>query len=134
MAYTNAQFRSILNGHGFSYSPEPDVNFPISSYEGPLTDKITVDGIRAFQTYFKLKVDGIAGPITMAKAEQAMRVLQDNLNRVIKANIPANQPFYGPKTVAAVKEFERFYKFNVDGVANLAVRQRLNELARVSAA
>ncbi|MBD2022395.1 peptidoglycan-binding protein [Leptolyngbya sp. FACHB-36] len=134
MAYTNAQFRSILNGHGFSTSSQPDVNFPISSNEGPLTDKITVDAIKAFQTYFKLKVDGIAGPITIAKAEQAMRVLQDNLNRVIKANIPANQPFYGPRTVAAVKEFERLYKFNVDGIANLAVRQRLNELARVSAA
>jgi peptidoglycan hydrolase-like protein with peptidoglycan-binding domain len=134
MTYTNAQFRSILNGHGFGYAPEPDRNFPISTYEGPLTDKVTVDAIKAFQTYFQLRVDGIAGPVTMAKAEQAMRVLQANLNRVIKANLPADQPFYGPKTVAAVKEFERRYGYPVDGVANLSVRQRLNNLARQMAA
>lgn len=134
MNYTNAQFRSILNGHGFAYAPEPDSNFPISSYEGPLTDKVTVEAIKEFQAYFKLKVDGIAGPLTMAKTEQAMRILQDNLNRVIKANLPTNQPFYGPRTVAAVKEFERRHRFTVDGVANLAVRQRLNELARASVA
>ncbi len=134
MNYTNAQFRSILYGHGFGYSPEPNPNFPISSFEGPLTDKVTVDAIKAFQTYFHLEVDGIAGPITKAKAEQAMRVLQYNLNLVIKANLPANQPFYGPKTVAAVKEFERRYGYVVDGVANLSVRQRLNDLARQMAA
>ncbi len=134
MNYTNAQLRSILNGHGFGYTPEPDQNFPISSYEGPLTDKVTVDAIKAFQTYFQLEVDGIAGPITMAKAEQAMRILQYNLNLVIKAGLPTNQPFYGPKTVAAVKEFERRYGYQVDGVANLSVRQRLNDLARQKAA
>ena len=134
MTYTNAQFRSILNGHGFGYAPESDSYFPISSYEGPLTDKVTVDAIKALQTYFQLTVDGIAGPKTMAKAEQAMRVLQANLNLVVKANLPANQPFYGPKTVAAVKEFERRYGYPVDGVANLAVRQRLNNLARQMAA
>lgn len=133
MSYTNAQFRSILNGHGFGYSPEPDPNFPISSYEGPLTDKVTVDAIKAFQTYYKLRVDGIAGPITLAKAEQAMRVLQDNLNRVMKTNLPTNQPFYGPRTVAAVKAFERRYGYNVDGIANLVVRQRLNDIARTAA-
>lgn len=130
MNYTNAQFRSILNGHGFGYSSDP--NFPISSYNGALTDKVTVDAIKAFQTYYKLRVDGIAGPITMAKAEQAMRVLQDNLNRVVDVNLPKDQPFYGPRTVAAVKEFERRYGYNVDGVANLVVRQRLNELAQAA--
>jgi murein L,D-transpeptidase YcbB/YkuD len=134
MPYTNAQLRSILNGHGFGYSPEPDPNFPISSYDGPLIDRVTVDAIKAFQTYYKLRVDGIAGPITMAKAEQAMRVLQDNLNRVINANLPPSQPFYGPRTVAAVKEFERRYGYNVDGIANLVVRQRLNDLVRITAA
>ena len=132
MTYTNAQFRSVLNGHGFAYAPEPDSNFPISSNNSPLVDKITVDAIKDFQAYFKLKVDGIAGPITMAKAEQAMRILQDNLNTVIKANIPANQPFYGPKTVAAVKEFERRHGYYVDGVASLAMRQKLNEMARLA--
>ncbi|MGI0489792.1 peptidoglycan-binding protein [Pantanalinema rosaneae CENA516] len=133
MNYTNAQFRSILYGHGFGYAPEPDPSFPISSNNRPLTDKITVDAIKEFQTYFQLKVDGIAGPITLAKAEQAMRVLQDNLNRVVRANLPQNQPFYGPRTTEAVKEFERRYGYHVDGVANLAMRRHLNDLARKAA-
>lgn len=131
MTYTNAQFRSILNGHGFTYVSEPDSNFPISNNEKPLVDQLTVDAIKDFQAYFKLKVDGIAGAITMAKAEQAMHILQDNLNLVIKAKIPANQPFYGPKTVAAVKEFERRHGYHVNGVASLAMRQQLNDMARL---
>ncbi|GAB4344592.1 MAG: hypothetical protein OHK0047_37660 [Leptolyngbyaceae cyanobacterium] len=134
MNYTNAQFRSIINGYDFTSTSARDSYFPISSNEAPLTDKATVEAIKAFQTYFQLKVDGIAGPITMAKAEQAMRILQYNLNLVIKANLPVNQPFYGPKTVAAVKEFERRYGYSVDGVANLPVRKRLNDLARQMAA
>jgi peptidoglycan hydrolase-like protein with peptidoglycan-binding domain len=134
MNYTNAQFRSILNGHGFDGTSAADPYFPISSNEASLTDKATVEAIKAFQTYFQLQVDGIAGPLTMSKAEQAMRVLQYNLNVVVKANLPANQPFYGPKTVAAVKEFERRYGYPVDGVANLSVRKRLNDLARQLAA
>jgi peptidoglycan hydrolase-like protein with peptidoglycan-binding domain len=134
MDYTNAQLRSILNGHGFGYAPEPDPSFPISSFNGPLTDKVTVDAIKAFQTYFQLQVDGIAGPITRGKAAQVMRVLQANLNLVVKANIPANQPFYGPKTVAAVKEFQRRYGYPANGVATLPVRQHLNTLARQMAA
>lgn len=131
MAYTNAQFRSILNGHTFGYFPDP--NFPISNNGAPLTDRVTVDAIKAFQTYYKLTVDGIVGPITMAKAEQAMRVLQNNLNRVVSANLPTNQPFYGPRTVEAVRAFERRYAYSVDGIADLGVRQRLNDLARLAA-
>lgn len=131
MAYTNAQFRSILNGHTFSNFPDP--SFPISNNGAPLTDRATVNAVKAFQTYYKLTVDGIVGSITMAKAEQAMRVLQANLNRAVNASLPPNQPFYGPRTVEAVKEFERRYGYNVDGIANLVVRQRLNDLARLAA-
>lgn len=131
MNYTNAQFRSILNGFGYGYAPEPDPYFPLSSFAGPMVDQVTVEAIGAFQRYFNLTVDGIVGPRTMAKAEQAMRVLQTELNQVINAGLPQNQPFYGPRTVAAVKEFQRRYGFSVDGVASLNVRHKLLELSQL---
>lgn len=131
MNYTNAQFRSILNGFGYGYAPEPDPSFPLSSFDGPMIDQVTVEAIEAFQAYFNLTVDGIVGPQTMAKAEQAMRVLQAELNQVVGAGLPQDQPFYGPRTVAAVKEFQRRYGFFIDGVANLTVRRKLLELSQL---
>lgn len=130
MTYTNAEFRSILNGFGFLYPPEGELSTPISDDNSPLDDRMTIDAIQDFQTYFHLSVDGIAGPITLAKAEQAMRILQDELNQVIDANLPQNQPFYGPKTVAAVELFQRRNGFFADGVASLPVRQKLYTLSR----
>jgi peptidoglycan hydrolase-like protein with peptidoglycan-binding domain len=130
MTYTNAEFRSILNGFGFLYPPEGELSTPISDDNSPLDDRMTIDAIQDFQTYFHLFVDGIAGPITLAKAEQAMRILQDELNQVIDANLPQNQPFYGPKTVAAVETFQRRNEFFADGVASLPVRQKLYTLSR----
>ena len=131
MQYSNAQFRSILQGFGFLYPPEGELTSPISQANSPLVDRVTIDAIEEFQAYYKLKVDGIAGPITMAKAEQAMQILQDHLNRIVKANLPANQPFYGPKTTAAVKTFQQRYGFSpANGFATLPVRQRLYDLVR----
>lgn len=131
MPYTNAQFRSILQGLGFLYSPEGELTSPISDSNSPLLDWVTIEAIEEFQAYYKLKVDGVAGPITLAKAEQAMRILQDHLNRVVNANLPANQPFYGPKTVAAVITFQQRYGFSpAKGFATLPVRQRLYDLVR----
>jgi len=131
MQYTNAQFRSILQGFGFLYPPEGELTSPISQSNSPLVDRVTIDAIEEFQAYYQLKVDGIAGPITMAKAEQAMRILQDHLNRIVRANLPVNQPFYGLKTTAAVTTFQQRYGFSpADGFATLLVRQRLYDLVR----
>ncbi|MBW4418746.1 MAG: peptidoglycan-binding protein [Myxacorys californica WJT36-NPBG1] len=125
MAYTNAQFRSILNGLGFGYVPEGELTDPISTDNNPLIDRVTRDAIEDFQKYFNLQVDGIAGAKTMAMAERQMRVLQAELNQVVGANLPKNQPFYGPRTISAIKEFQRRYGFVPDGFAVLPVRQKL---------
>ena len=131
MPYTNAQFRSILQGFGFLYPPEGELTSPISDSNSPLVDWVTIDAIKEFQAYYNLTVDGIAGPITLAKADQAMRILQDHLNRIIDANLPADQPFYGPRTTAAVTTFQRRYGLSpVNGFATLPVRQKLYDLVR----
>lgn len=131
MAYTNAQFRSILNGLGFGYVPEGELTDPISTNNNPLIDRVTRDAIEDFQKYFNLQVDGIAGSKTMAMAEREMRVIQFELNQVIGANLPKDQPFYGPRTTAAVKEFQRRYGFVVDGFARLPVRQKLLAMSKL---
>ncbi len=131
MQYSNAQVRSILQGFGFLYPPEGELSSPISQDNSPLVDSVTIDAIKDFQAYYELKVDGIVGPITMAKAEQAMRILQDHLNRIINANLPLDQPFYGPKTTAAVVTFQQRYGFfPTNGFATLPLRQRLYDLVR----
>jgi peptidoglycan hydrolase-like protein with peptidoglycan-binding domain len=131
MQYNNAQVRSILQGFGFLYPLEGELTSPISQDNSSLVDRVTLDGIEDFQAYYKLNVDGIVGPITMAKLEQAMRILQDHLNRIINANLPADQPFYGPRTIAAVTTFQRQYGLSpVNGFATLPVRQKLYDLVR----
>lgn len=126
MTYTNAQFRSILNGLGHRTKVWSEAgDFPLSYDDSPLTDARTQEAIQKFQQEYKLDVDGIAGPKTMAMAEKEMRILQGELNQVVKAGLPSNQPFYGPLTVAAVKHFQSQIRLQPDGIASYQVRKKL---------
>lgn len=135
MNYTNAQLRNILNGLGHRTKVSGDgSNFPLTNDDSPLTDAHTQEAIKKFQQEYQLVVDGIAGPKTMAMAERVIRILQDELNRVVKAGLPSNQPFYGPLTVAAVKRFQSQIHLPQDGVASYPVRVKLYELVQRGAA
>lgn len=127
MNYTNAQFRSILNGLGHREKTTSDsINFPVTSDNSPLTDDRTVQAIKNFQAEYGLAVDGIAGSKTMAKAEQVMKILHNELNATVNAGLPQDQPFYGSLTVASVKKFQA--KFLQDGVASNPVRLELYDV------
>jgi murein L,D-transpeptidase YcbB/YkuD len=126
MNYTPAQFRSILNGLGYRDpigSHDPD--FPYSWDNTPLTDTHTVNAIKKFQLDYGLVVDGIAGVATMTKAATVMNEIHHELNRVLACNIFDNQPFYSPRTIAAVKQFQK--TLLPDGMINLSLRQALLE-------
>ena len=133
-AYTNAQFRSILNGLGFRNRGPSEREFPVSSDNSPMGDKSTVQAIIGFQRYFNLDPDGIVGPLTMAKAEKQMHVIHYELDLIMQPNPPLRPqpPLYGPQTCAAVRDFRRRYGFEPDGnpyndfVADLAVRRKLD--------
>jgi peptidoglycan hydrolase-like protein with peptidoglycan-binding domain len=135
LSYTNAQFRSILNGLGLRNQGSNEPNFPISSDEGNLdTDR---SAVIEFQAYFGLTTDGIVGPHTEATAQQQMYVIQYELDLVMKPEPPIrpqNSPFYGPQTAEAIARFRRFYGFEPDGnvkndrIADLSVRLKLDEL------
>jgi peptidoglycan hydrolase-like protein with peptidoglycan-binding domain len=135
-AYTNAQFRSILNGLGFRKPGKSEPKFPVSSDNSPMSDNATVQAIIAFQRYFGLSPDGIVGPQTRDKAEKQMHVVHYELDLVMQPNPPLRPqpPLYGPQTSAAVRDFRRRYGFEPDGnsnndsVADLAVRRKLDEL------
>ncbi len=135
-AYTNAQFRSILNGLGFRKPGLNESKFPVSSDNSSMGDKSTVQAITDFQRYFNLAPDGIVGPLTMAKAEKQMHVIHYELDLIMQPNPPLRPqpPLYGSQTSVAVRDFRRRYGFEPDGnpnsdsVADLAVRRKLDEL------
>jgi peptidoglycan hydrolase-like protein with peptidoglycan-binding domain len=134
-SYTNAQFRSILNGLGFRSRGQDEPNFPVSDDESALDND--QQAVINFQAYFGLAVDGIVGSNTRATAQQEMYVVQDELDSVMKPEPrlrPQNAPFYGSQTALAVTDFRLRYGFDPDGnsnndrVADISVRRRLEGL------
>jgi murein L,D-transpeptidase YcbB/YkuD len=61
-----------------------------------------------------------------------MRILQHQLNIVVDAGLPLEQPFYGPKTVASVKKFQAALGLTQNGVATQALREELNKIAQAT--
>jgi hypothetical protein len=43
--YSNAEVRSILNGLGFTEAPEVGADYPFTSYNGALSDRVTIEAI-----------------------------------------------------------------------------------------
>ena len=119
--YTPREFRSVLYGLGY--------NVRVSNE--PMTDAQTRKAIREFQQGYKIGVDGIAGPNTQNLAAEIVRSLKNNLNLVANPNpkLPLNQ-FYGPRTQDVVKEYQQNLQVEQTGIADLALRQRLNQQAK----
>ncbi|WP_062295136.1 peptidoglycan-binding domain-containing protein [Nostoc piscinale] len=136
ITYNNAQFRSVLFGLGYLAQDFAALGqgFPVSKDNSPLTTIKTVQAIKNFQADYGLQVDGVVGPKTMAKAEEVIRILQYELNVVVKADLPKDYPFYGPRTVAAVKKFAAQYSAEdegaITGVATLEIRKNLDRVAK----
>ncbi len=118
--YTPREFRAVLRGFGYNVT------------EGnSLRDQETRAAVRQFQQGYKLAVDGVAGPNTQNLAADLVRIVKSNLNLVLKPSpgLPVTQ-FYDSQTEAAVRRFQEQFNLPVTGIANLAVRQRLDQEAR----
>ena len=119
--YTPKQFRTVLQGLGYK----------VNVSNSPLTDAETKAAIKAFQRGYRLKpADGVAGPKTEDFAANIIEILQANLNLVLKPKtpLPRNQ-YYGSQTEAAVKEYQKKNQLQETGIADLALRQKLDQEA-----
>jgi len=116
--YTPDEFRSVLRGLGYNVKVTKD----------PLTDEETKKAINQFQTGYKLKVDGKVGPKTQDQAAKIVEILQANLNTVLKPKtlLPRDQ-FYSPQLEELVKEYQKKHQLSETGIADLQLRQKLNE-------
>ncbi|MBE9208801.1 peptidoglycan-binding protein [Nostoc sp. LEGE 06077] len=119
--YTPQELRAVLHGLGYK----------VKVSNTPLTDEETKKAIRDFQKGYKLSVDGIAGPKTQDLAADIVQILQANLNLVLKANPPLpRDQFFGPRTEQLIKEYQKKNQLQETGIANLALRQKLNADAK----
>ncbi|WP_315785597.1 peptidoglycan-binding domain-containing protein [Fischerella sp. JS2] len=120
--YTPQQFRSVLQGLGYK----------VTVSNAPLTDAETKKAIQEFQKGYRIQpADGIAGPKTQAFAANIVKILQANLNLVAKPNPPLpKNPYYGPQTQSAVKLYQKQLLLPQTGIADLALRQRLDKEAK----
>ncbi|WP_044170971.1 peptidoglycan-binding domain-containing protein [Kamptonema formosum] len=118
--YSPSEFRSVLNGLGYNVT-----------LGDTLTDEATKKAISDFQKAYKLTADGVAGGQTQDVAADLVKNLQGSLNLVVQPSpeLPRNQ-FYGPRTEAAVKAFQKQYKLSETGIATLPVRQKLDQEAK----
>jgi peptidoglycan hydrolase-like protein with peptidoglycan-binding domain len=120
--YTSKEFRSVLRGLGYKIKVSSD----------PLTDAEAKAAVKEFQTGYRLKpVDGIAGPKTYDYAAGIVRILNSNLNVVMKPKSPLPRSrFYGEQTETMIKEFQKKFQLSETGIADLAVRQKLDQEAK----
>jgi peptidoglycan hydrolase-like protein with peptidoglycan-binding domain len=119
--YKPQEFRAVLRGLGYK----------VKVSNTPLTDEETKKAIREFQKGYKLGVDGIAGPKTQDFAANIVQILQANLNAVLKPNPPLpRDQFFGSRTEQLIKEFQKKNQLTETGIADLALRQKLNAEAR----
>ena len=75
----------------------------------PLTDAETKKAVQEFQRGYRLGVDGIPGPKTQGFTARIVEILQRNLNLVLqlKENPLPTNGYYGPRTEAAVKQYQK---------------------------
>ncbi|HLP90030.1 MAG TPA: peptidoglycan-binding protein [Nostocaceae cyanobacterium] len=119
--YTPQEFRSVLRGLGYN----------VKVNNTPLTDEETKKAISEYQRGYKLPVTGQADAKTQDHAANIVQILQGNLNAVLKPNnpLPRNQ-FYGDRTTALIKEYQKKNQLPETGIADLRLRQKLDEEAK----
>ena len=124
MPYTLSQFKEVLDGLGYNLGPDG-----LNGNNGNSLDVFTQAAIRELQTYYGLPVTGKLDSATDYFVQKIVRNLQHSLNAVVDAQLPVNE-FYGPRTVQAMKSFQRTYGLPMTGIANLTVRELLDAEAK----
>jgi peptidoglycan hydrolase-like protein with peptidoglycan-binding domain len=124
MSYTLSQFKEVLDGLGFSLGPDG-----INGNNGNILDIYTQAAIREFQSQYGLPINGKLDSTTEEIAKRIVRNIQYSLNLMVNAQLPVNE-HYGPRTLQAMKTFQRAYGLPATGIATLTVRQKLDQETR----
>lgn len=116
--YSEAQIKAILTGFGYDINPQAS-----------LSDPPTVRAIRDLQRIYGLSETGAIDRATEEKFSSVMRNLRNNLRVILRSNFAIAQ-YYDEATRAAVRQFQSRYGLRVNGIADLAVRSRVDTEAR----
>jgi hypothetical protein len=128
--YSNAEIRSILNGLGFTDAPEVGADYPFTSYNGALNDRVTIDAIKAFQKRYRLKVTGRVDAQTRRTLERVMKTLHQQLNDFMGSDLQLSHPTYDRRTIGVVQIFQHQIGSDIqDGIARSSDRQQLQKLS-----
>ncbi len=116
--YTEPEFHRVLQGLGYDIAPQKF-----------LSDAPATIALRDFQSRYDLATTGVADQPTQEKAKMILRVLQYNLRVTVNKNLLTTE-FYDAQTAAAVEQFQRQNSLQIDGIATVSVRQRINDAAQ----
>ena len=104
-----------LNGLGLNYN-----NFATNG----VFDVKTKNAVENFQDRFKLKRDGIVGPVTWNYLIENVKAIQRQL--IFRGyNLGYPDGWYGPFTTNIVRRFQKNNKLYQEGIVNPRTRQRL---------
>ena len=118
--YTASEFRQFLRGFGYDITLG-DIIFDVESKKA----------IRQFQKESNLNGTGTLDQDTQNIASDLVINLHSHLNLVMKVDppLPMNQ-FFGPRTVAAIKSFQKKYYLPETGIATPEMRNKLEREAQ----
>jgi peptidoglycan hydrolase-like protein with peptidoglycan-binding domain len=128
--YNNAEVRSILNGLGFTEAPEIGADYPFTSYNGALNDRVTIEVIKAFQKQYRLKVTGRIDASTQRTLARTMKALHQQLNDFMGLDLLIVRPTYDRRTIGVVQIFQhQIGSATQDGIARKSAWQQLQKLS-----
>lgn len=92
-------------------------------------DNYTRAAILQYQIDNNMAATGNDGPQLRSTIEKTVRILQDNLKKVLNTSIELSGN-YRRTTYSAVKSYQKSRGLPVTGIATITVRRRLNDEAR----
>lgn len=118
-----------------------NLGYHISNNPTTLYGTQTDAKVREFQEDHGLRVNGIADEVTLAKIDELLSIpMQTNVYRndvvTLKINLSTlgfhvsnnPTPLYGPLTEQAVRDFQQYYGLTVNGVADEATLNKIDEI------
>ncbi|MGN7978103.1 peptidoglycan-binding domain-containing protein [Microbacterium sp. 22195] len=136
LAYIAERLDGSADGNRTS-RPTTEIQRVVGATQDGIYGPDTTAKVRAYQASHGLTADGIWGPLTDAKAfpPAAPAPTGSSLIRAVQQKLKSNYPLYaahlvvdgiqGPKTTAAIKEFQRRSGLTADGIVGPRTRKAL---------